>query len=168
MKRKLLFILSLLPAILFAQVDFNEDIITKDLFDRMDEVSKNDLIDVNIRLNEQYPMDLLYPALMLIDKDARRAMVVSELKTFSNESQKSLVDFLNNQSNSNNAEILHAFWITNLINCKATKSVILEMSSRSDIANIDWNERRVLVESVPTPIPPATPGVAIEVPLMYV
>lgn len=158
MKLKALFILILLPAFIFGQVKYNDKVVTEDLIQKMEMMGDEDLIEINIRLTEQFPLDQLYPSVVILDKETRRQVVINELKNFTHEQQKSLVSYLNLQAQSNKAVILHEFWIANVINCKANKEVIAELSVRNDVARIDWDEARVLVENHSVPAPPGIAG----------
>ncbi len=144
MKIKLLVLLSILPAFLFAQVKYNDRVVTEDLVSQLDEISNGELIDVNIRLKEQFPIADFYPTIRSKDKSAIREIVISELKSFSKTSQKDLISYLNKQQGQ--AEIKHELWIVNVVSCKLTKAVIFEISNRNDVERIDWDEEQKMIE----------------------
>ncbi len=113
----------------------------------MAQSADNDLIPINIILNEKYSTSELFSQSAKLTRNKKRDFVKSELKTFTQQSQKSLRNFLSSKSANNVVEEGHYFWITNVVSCKATKQVINELSLRSDIEIIDHDEIRNMLIS---------------------
>jgi len=118
--------------------------ITDDLTAYLDQRS-DDLIRINIRLKDQYNTKSLKNELSLLDRAQRRELVKGELKAFSQNSQADLLNYLESKSYSNEARVIHRFWITNVITCMASEEVIYELALRSDIDRIDIDEERNLL-----------------------
>jgi subtilisin family serine protease len=122
--------------------------VTKDLIEQMDQNKANELIRINIRLVSQYDLQNLNKALTGMERSARRAVVVSELKEFSNKSQKDILTYLETKSNENQAQLIFSLWINNVITCMASNEVIYDLSQRSDIDRIDLDEERNMLMEV--------------------
>ena len=153
MKQITFLLLLLLSTSIIAQEKANTNIVTNDLIEFMAQSAETDLIPINIILNEKYPTSDLFSKSTMLTRSEKRDFVKSELKTFSQQSQKSLKNYLSNKSTNNNVEEGHYFWITNVISCKATKEVINELSLRSDIEIIDHDEIRNMLISDELAIP---------------
>lgn len=122
--------------------------VTPGLIDALEKSEKADFIPVNIRLSKQYDFDDLYDASRkLTDPEARRAYVVSELKSFSKIQQEDLLSELESKKAKGRVKDIRPLWIGNLISCRVTPDVIRELSSRKDIARLDHNVRRQILSS---------------------
>jgi hypothetical protein len=147
MKQLLLFSLLLFSFALVAQEKPIGSMVTNDLIEQMNQKSADELIRINIRLKNQYDLQNLNDALANMDKTARRALVVNELKTFSNQTQKGILSLIEAKTEKNQAQLIYSLWINNVITCLASKEVIYELSLRNDIDRIDWDEERnMLIE----------------------
>jgi subtilisin family serine protease len=153
MMKKLLFFvfLSFFAFSVFAQKGAVSGPITKDLINYLNERTDKDMIRVNIRLNEQYDVKALNSKVINFTLEQRRAYVVNELKNFSQTAQHDLLNYLENKSYNQQAEIIHRFWIANMVTCKVSESVIYELAERSDVVRIDIDEERNLLIDEPTP-----------------
>lgn len=140
MKKITLLLLLVLSFSVYAQNSANHNVITDDLVVYMSQTAENELIPINIILSEKYPTADLFRQTANFTKKEKREYVIRELKMFSEKSQKSLHGFLTTKSANNNVELGHSFWITNVISCKATKTVINELSLRNDIEVIGHDE----------------------------
>ncbi|MFU8842893.1 MAG: S8 family serine peptidase [Bacteroidales bacterium] len=145
MKRILFSILFLLSLTLMAQEKMIGNSVTKNLLDQMEQVSENELIRINIRLTDQYDVQNLEEAFPALDRAGRRALVTNELKSFSQLTQKGILDLIDQRSKTNEAELIYSLWINNVITAMASKDLIFELSQRSDIDRIDWDEERNLL-----------------------
>jgi subtilisin family serine protease len=119
--------------------------VTKDLLDQMEQTSENELIRINIRLTNQFDVQNLEEAFPALDRPGRRALVTNELKSFSQRTQKGVLDLIDQRSKTNEAELIYSLWINNVITAMASKDLIFELSQRSDIDRIDWDEERNLL-----------------------
>ncbi len=134
---------------------------TNDLNSFITQADTDELIPVNIILKDKYPTSQLIANTRGFDNEQKRSLVVSTLKEFSAKSQISLISFLKEKEVVNKVVIDHAFWITNVISCRATKDVIRELNTRTDIEIIDLDDiRPMLIGKVDAePVAP-TKGVA--------
>lgn len=131
----------------------DESVITKDLKNVLKEKSDSDLFRVNIRLTEQMNQLSRYAHLQNMKSEARRADVVNQLKSFSQQSQTDIMSFLNAKSSSS-FKLIRQFWIANVITAYLDEATIYELAARSDIDRIDIDEERQLIESFnPKPVP---------------
>ncbi len=142
MKQFLLFAFLFFSSLLIAQEKPIGSVVTNDLIQQMDQKTEGELIRINIRLKNQYDIQNLNDALASMDKTARRALVINELKTFSNQTQKDILKLIEARSEKNQAKLIYSLWINNVVTCEATRQVIYELSHRNDIDRIDWDEER--------------------------
>ncbi len=139
-------------SLLFSIFTWGVNSITPALQKEMNARSSEDKIRINIRLTNQYDTDALYQKSRIFSSaNERRSFVVAELKSFSKESQASLISFLEAGKTVSAVSDINALWIANVINCYATKEVIAQLDERDDVAWIDYDEIRNL-------IPPVKPG----------
>lgn len=104
-------------------------------------------IDINIVLKSQMSSEYLSSLNYKGDsKEVRREIVVNELKKFSEESQKDVLEFLQAEAKNNNVIDINAHWLVNSINCKATRDVIYQLASHPDIEIIGCDEEIVAQE----------------------
>ncbi len=148
--KKFALLLSLLSIIFFSNFVFSQEkdlgsSVTSALKEQMDQNKDNELIRINIRLISQYDLQNLYEATANLDRNARRSLVVSELKSFSDKTQKDILSFLEAKSEINQAQLIYSLWINNVITCIASNEVIAELSFHSDIDRIDWDESRKMI-----------------------
>ena len=129
--------------------------ITNDLQNYLSQKSDNELIRVNIRMKDQLNLSSQLADFKGLSKDMRRSTVVNELKAFAASSQSSLLSFLGQQS-SQNYKSRYQFWIANVVTCYVSESLLQQLAGRQDIASIDIDEERNLLEkeSDPVALPP--------------
>lgn len=160
MKRLYFLTLAILFVGLFS-ANAGESIITKDLKNVLKQKSDNELIRVNIRLKEQMNQMTRYNQLQNMEPVVRRAEVVNELKSFHQQSQNELLNYLNEKPSSS-FKLVRQFWISNVITAYLDEASILELSERTDIDRIDIDEERQLIEAIkpnPEPFIPGDKGV---------
>jgi serine protease AprX len=145
MKQFTLFLLMLFPFTLMAQEASHVSSVTSELKVQMDQNKDNELIRINIRLKSQYDLQNINEALANLDRTARRAVVINELKSFSENSQKGILNYLEKKSRQNQVKLIYSLWITNVITCLASNDAINELSLRNDIDRIDWDEERKMI-----------------------
>ena len=117
--------------------------ITNDLITYLNERGDNDLVRINIRLKDQFDSQSLRAQLESLNRSQKRELIKSELKAFSAAAQADLLNYLESKSFYQEAEILHSFWIANVVTCMASESVIYELAMRPDIERIDIDEKQV-------------------------
>jgi len=126
----------------YSQNSNTSNIISDDLNEKMISSSNDELIPINIFLSEKYPTSELFKRTMGMSADNKREFVKSELKAFSENSQSELKQYLSGKSATKKVEEGHYFWITNVVSCKATADIIMELSQRQDLQRIDHDEIR--------------------------
>ncbi len=120
--------------------------ITDQLNKKIEVSTDNEMIRINITLSEKFDSQALIQQVESIRQTDRREYVISVLKDFTSLSQEGIIAQLNDFQRSNTVEKVTTYWIANVINCYATSSAIEELSKRSDIASIDYDEYRVLLD----------------------
>ena len=143
MRRHLLLLLSLLACQLgFAQ---NYNVIEPELQNVLDSKS-NDMISVNIILKSEANISHLRKNIQSAeDAKAQRQVVVSELKSFSEQSQKDILSLLKAGEASGDVKDITAHWLSNMITCTASKDYIYLLSEHYDIKIIGYNETQFLL-----------------------
>ena len=132
----------LLCSLLISENNSGNSKITEQLQEKMESTSESEFIRINIAMNEQYDSQTLLRNTNELSKPEKREFVVNQLKSFSNESQKDILTEMEILENEGLIQNIKSLWITNLINCFATKEAIREISLRNDIKSIDWDEER--------------------------
>ena len=143
MRRHLLLLLSLLACqIGFAQ---NYNVIEPELQAVLN--SKNaDMISVNIILKSEANISHLRKNIQSAeDAKAQRQVVVSELKSFSEQSHKDILSLLKAGEASGDVKDITAHWLSNMITCSASKDYIYLLSEHYDIKIIGYNETQFLL-----------------------
>ncbi len=136
-------------------------IVTSDLIEYLQQKNNEELIRINIRLKDQKNMLDEYVSLKGMEAQEKRSIVVNDLKSFSKRSQLELISFLDSKS-STDYKMIKQFWIANVVTIWASESLIESLSKRADIARIDIDEERMLIDTIPSnpnPISTAEKGV---------
>ena len=143
MRRHLLLLLSLLACqIGFAQ---NYNVIEPELQEVLNSKSA-DMISVNIILKSEANISHLRKNIQSAeDAKAQRQVVVSELKSFSEQSQKDVLSLLKAGETSGDVKDITAHWLSNMITCSASKDYIYLLSEHYDIKIIGYNETQFLL-----------------------
>ena len=143
MRRHLLLLLSLLACqIGFAQ---NYNVIEPELQEVLNSKSA-DMISVNIILKSEANISHLRKNIQSAeDAKAQRQVVVSELKSFSEQSQKDILSLLKAGEASGDIKDITAHWLSNMITCSASKDYIYLLSEHYDIKIIGYNETQFLL-----------------------
>ena len=143
MRRHLLLLLSLLACQLgFAQ---NYNVIEPELQEVLNSKSA-DMISVNIILKSEANISHLRKNIQSMeDAKAQRQIVVSELKSFSEQSQKDILSLLKAGEASGDVKDITAHWLSNMITCTASKDYIYLLSEHYDIKIIGYNETQFLL-----------------------
>ena len=110
----------------------------------------DEMIGVNIIFKSQIDYDILRNvAKNITDKKVRRDALVDELKLFAEKEQAEVISILNAEAKSMNVADIRSQWMTNYINCKASRDVIYLLSQHPDVMligldqekNMLWNEK---------------------------
>jgi len=134
-----------------------QSVITSDLSEYLSQKSEEELFRINIRLKNQKNMLDQYAGLKGMQPQEKRQLVVEELKAFSKEEQSSLLSFLNSKS-AEDYKMIRQFWMANTMTIWASKSLIESLSLRNDIARMDIDEERILVDAIPSNPNPVIPS----------
>ncbi len=139
-----LLLIILIP--LLQNAAYSQPEITPALSEILSEKTDDEFISVNIRLEAQYEQENLYQQTrMLPNREERRQLVINELKTFSMQSQAELLSFLESEQQKGNVKEITPLWIGNLINAKIKPAVATQLSSRKDLARLDYNQERMVL-----------------------
>ena len=126
----------------FSALYGDQNILTPQLQQKLQESTQDELIPINIVMKEQYnPQELLQQSTFL-PLSERRDFVVQELQSFSDIHQQDLLYDLQNFSYNDIVQDIQPLWISNVISCKATSEVIYDLIQRDDIDLIDHDEIR--------------------------
>ena len=101
------------------------------------EISSNEKIPVIIQFNQQIDSDYLTEKYQNYTKFSKKQQFITELKSFSKNSQKNVRAFLELNKSSQKVEEIVTLWINNSIACQASKDVIdYLILNFSEVANI--------------------------------
>lgn len=143
------FTLTLLIILSFCGLGFAQKTIEPELHNAMNQKG-DEMISVNIILKSQIDYDILRNvAKNITDKKVRRDALVDELKLFAEKEQAEVMSILNAEAKSMNVADIRSQWMTNYINCKASRDVIYLLSQHPDVMligldqekNMLWNEK---------------------------
>ena len=106
----------------------------------------DELISVNILFKSQIDISKLNSRGQTFnDKDNKRDIVLKEFKKFSESNQSEVLSILKTETRSNNVKDIRCHWITNIINCKASRDVIFGLAEHPDIAAISYDKREYML-----------------------
>lgn len=136
MKRYLLVL-----ALVFAAVFANAQIIDAQLLEELNRRSDDEQLEVIVIMKARYDRDILTKkAASCATRAERRALVINELKTFAMESQKDLMAFVGGGAKS--------LWSSNSLCFSATKSQIMEIANRNDVAIIGLDRKELVIPEI--------------------
>jgi len=115
-------------------------IITSSLQTELDNAGPSDILAITITMSEQYDIATISHLLENMTRQERRQLVVSELKSFSNTSQQSIMNMITSLEVLGQIENVRQFWIVNMITCKAKPAAINQLAQRQDIGMIHIDE----------------------------
>jgi subtilisin family serine protease len=125
---------------------FAADRITGDLHQKLENSAPGEMIRINITLNEKFDSQALIREAQTKSPSERRSYVISVLKSFTQLSQKGVLAQINTFQRSQQIKKVTTYWIANVINCYATPAAIRQLANRNDIASIDYDEYRIVLE----------------------
>lgn len=80
------------------------------------------------------------------DKEAKRAFVIDELKSYSTENQQDVISILQAEKSANRVSDITAHWVVNMINCTASADVIYRIAEHPDVSLIVYNKKEKLID----------------------
>ncbi len=141
---KMIFVVLIMITMFSALIGAPATSTTPELRERMQAADPDERIPIIIALSERYnPAELLQASNNLPHRE-RRQYVVNELKAFTEYSQHELRQTM--QNNRSDIANIRSLWIANVILCDATPQAIRELSQRSDIRRIDWDDMQNLLD----------------------
>ncbi|MCD6330121.1 MAG: S8 family serine peptidase [Candidatus Cloacimonetes bacterium] len=126
----------------FSALYGNQNILTPQLQQKLQECTQDELIPVNIVMKEQYDPQYLLQQSTFFPLSERRDLVIQELKSFADIYQQDLLYDLQNLSYNDIVKDIQSLWVSNVIACKATPEVIYNLTQRDDVDFIDYDEIR--------------------------
>ena len=142
-------VLTLLIIVSFSGLGFAQKTIEPELQNVLNQKG-DEMIGVNIIFKSQIDYDILRNvAKNITDKKVRRDALVDELKLFAEKEQAEVMSILDAEAKSMNVADIRSQWMTNYINCKASRDVIYLLSQHPDVMligldqekNMLWNEK---------------------------
>ena len=126
----------------FSALYGNQNILTLQLEQKLQESTQDELIPINIVMKQQYDQQYLLQQSTFLPISERRGFVVQELKSFTELHQQDLLYDLENLSYNDIVQDIQPLWVSNVITCKAIPEVIYDLIQRNDIDFIDHDEIR--------------------------
>jgi subtilisin family serine protease len=112
--------------------------IDTDLQQEMTFIKASELIRINIILKHQYDQkEMRMKSSVFTKREEKRTFVVNELKRFSKETQRPVMDILSKMPAVSEVQ---SFWIANFINCYADIEAIKELSLHPDVLIIGLDQ----------------------------
>ncbi len=142
-------VLTLLIIVSFSGLGFAQKTIEPELQNVLNQKG-DEMIGINIIFKSQIDYDILRNvAKNITDKKVRRDALVDELKLFAEKEQAEVMSILDAEAKSMNVADIRSQWMTNYINCKASRDVIYLLSQHPDVMligldqekNMLWNEK---------------------------
>jgi len=108
-----------------------------DLQEKLISAEKDELIPVDVVLREQGNAAQLASTIRGMDPVTRRRTVVSRLKSFSEEEQKGVLEYLHFASERGLAAEVRPFWLVNAVYVEATTEVIRQLTLMDEVWYVD-------------------------------
>ena len=144
--KRLLITLMLVLSVAFA----NAQIIDSQLLDEMNRRGDDEEMEVIVVMKARYDRDVLnQKANAFKSRAERRDFVVQELKSFSENSQKALKEFLVENTKGHDLHI-KSLYMSNSLVFSATKNVIFDIAERDDVEVIGLNKKQNLIPETGT------------------
>lgn len=124
----------------------SSNILSDRLIEQIQSSKSDDLIRVNIFMREQFDTQQLLRNVDAMEREERRAYVVSVLKEFSSLSQKSVLNEINTLERSKIVNQVTSLWVVNVINCYATPEAIAQLNGHRDIELIDHDVYQIVLD----------------------
>ena len=138
----ILFLALVLSSFSFAQ---NFNAIEPELQNILNQKSE-ELIDIQIYFKSSIDSKQLNQATRkAYTKAEKKELVINELKTYSENVQADVMNILKAEELSGNVSDIHKLWIASSISCKASSSVIYQLSSHPDVKMIGYDKEFQLI-----------------------
>ncbi len=143
-----LLLTAMIPLLMLAGTQGQNNPVTTDLTHEMANADATEHLRINIRLVQQYDAESFNNIRQSMTRQQRRSYVVNELKSFAAQTQQSVLNELETLQIAGEVNQVNTLWIANVINCYATPSAIEQLAQHADIARIDIDEERILIDPV--------------------
>lgn len=140
-----LLLAALLSLLLLSSAHGQNSPVTNELMHEIAKTNSSEQIRINIRLAEQHDVAAFDHVRQIMHPEQLRSYVVSELKSFSAQTQEPLVKELNALRQAGEVSQVKSLWIANVINCYASPDAIMQLAQNPDIERIDYDEERILI-----------------------
>jgi len=117
--------------------------IDKELKEKMEGVSSDELLPVIVECDKLIDTDFLYNQVKGMGKADRRAFTINTLQNFTSSYQENIMEYLESMEDAGKIERLSQLWLTNSIGMKATKEVIEEVSKHPRVALIWLDDKHL-------------------------
>ncbi len=124
----------------------DQGIFSPRLIERLESAKSDDMIRINIFFNEKLDSQELIQNVSVMRKDERRAYVIEVLKDFTAATQRDMLSQLYDLERNKQVTEIQSLWINNVINCYATPAAIQQLSSRTDIEQIDYDQFQIVLD----------------------
>ena len=102
---------------------------------------EDEFISVNIILKSQIDVkNLDSRSQSFNERGQKRDAVLKEFKKFAEESQSDVLSVLQAETRSSNVRNVQSHWITNMINCEASRDAIYQLAKHPDVRAIAYNK----------------------------
>lgn len=158
--KKFYFAFVLLFSLAWVQPLLAQPEITPSLQGAVSEKSADEFISINIRLSAQYDeTKLLKDSRRIRQASERREYVVNTLKEYSQREQAGLLALLRDLESQAKVKEIQALWIGNLVTCQVLPEVVGLLSTRKDLARLDYNRMQQVLDTtiLDEPVPEAKP-----------
>jgi subtilisin family serine protease len=123
--------------------------ITGELANRLTKAEADELIRVNIVMAEQVDWGPLISQASKKEQDERRAFAVKYLQDFAAQSQKEVLEFLQQKIGSWQVQEITTIWSANVVNCSATAEVIQQAAGLPSVRWVDWDQKKYMLPEKP-------------------
>lgn len=114
---------------------------------------RSDLYPIIVVMELQYEQEQMNRSTQLMSRQARRQFVVREMQRFTNEQQADVLREMNEKTRDNLVIDLTPFWAFNGFACKATREVIENLATRSDVKMVCYDKERCMLPEDWSPRP---------------
>ena len=138
-------VLSLLIIISFCSLAYAQKTIEPELQNVMNQ-KDDDMISVNIILKSNIDMNRLRSrAEQITDKKVKRDFLVDEMKLFAEKEQAEILSVLRAEEKSDRVSNIKSSWMSNYINCTASRDVIYLIAEHPDVLMIGYDEEKYML-----------------------
>ena len=137
--------LTLLIILSFCGLGFAQNTIEPELQEALNQKG-DEMININIILKSQIDINVLRSrAEQITDKKVRRDVLVDEMKLFSEKEQAEIMTILKAEERGSRVSDIKSGWLTNYINCNASRDVIYLLAEHPDVMLIGYNQEKYML-----------------------